>query len=637
MASGREGAILGHVHRIFGVGGVTGLGEGQLLERFVAGRDELAFEALVARLGPMVLGVCRRRLADPRDVEDAFQATFLVLVRKAGSIRDRDRLAPWLYGVAQRVATRARAQAARRRGRERSAGAEAEAMAPACDGDRHELRSVLDEEIGRLPAKYRGPIVLCYLNGLTHEEAAARLRCPVGTVRSRLAWARDRLRARLGRRGLAPAEGMIGLALRPTAVPRALIESTVAGGIRLAAGKAAAAGAVSAGAVTLAEGVSRTMIATKLRVCGGRVGAAGLGAGGAGVLARQAGGPPATPPVAEPAPAGEDGDPAPNPAEFRRLRQRADAMERRQTDLEEEVRALRRLLSGRADGPIPAPTATPGGAGSLTGPPRVDPPPPPTPPAGLPGAGGPTPTTPGTPGGPPGRSRLDPSPTSPAVGPRAEGPGAGGGAPPQVQSVNNLKQIGLALHNYHALNNKFPPQATRDPAGRPLLSWRVALLPYLDQQALFEEFLPDEPWDSAHNKALLKRMPAVFALPGTKAESGMTFYQVIAGAGSGFDPAFKQGVGLAEMTDGSSNTMAVVEAKDAVFWTKPADLPFFANPGTPQELFALRKRLGDHFDDGFHALFFDGAVKLLKGSIAPSLLRSLITRGGNEVVDTAAF
>jgi len=382
MASGREGAILGHVHRIFGVGGVAGLGEGQLLERFVAGRDELAFEALVARLGPMVLGVCRRRLADPRDVEDAFQATFLVLVRKAGSIRDRDRLAPWLYGVAQRVATRARAQAARRRGRERSAGAEAEAMAPACDGDRHELRSVLDEEIGRLPAKYRGPIVLCYLNGLTHEEAAARLRCPVGTVRSRLAWARDRLRARLGRRGLAPAEGMIGLALRPTAVPRALIESTVAGGIRLAAGKAAAAGAVSAGAVTLAEGVSRTMIATKLMVIGGLVVSVGLVAGGAGVLARQAGGPPATAPVAEPAaprpevdaagaatpadnktvPLGAalrlEGDAALSTAEIRSLRDRTESLERRQAELEEDIKALKRLLLGGrpAGAMIPAPT-----------------------------------------------------------------------------------------------------------------------------------------------------------------------------------------------------------------------------------------------------------------------------------------
>jgi len=611
MAIGREGAILGHVHRIFGVGGVAGLGEGQLLERFVAGRDELAFEALVARLGPMVLGVCRRRLADPRDVEDAFQATFLVLVRKAGSIRDRDRLAPWLYGVAQRVATRARAQAARRRGRERSAGAEAEAMAPACDGDRHELRSVLDEEIGRLPAKYRGPIVLCYLNGLTHEEAAARLRCPVGTVRSRLARARDRLRARLGRRGLAPAEGMIGLALRPTAVPRALIESTVAGGIRLAAGKAAAAGAVSAGAVTLAEGVSRTMIATKLTVIGGLVVSVGLVAGGAGVLARQAGGLPTTAPEPASAEPGGDREAPLTPAEARALRDRADALERRQAALEEEVESLERRSEGRQAGPDLRRT------GRAT-----------------------------MPVGPPVANRVDPFKTPAAENPRPDAPGAEDGFPPEVQArrkvarraqcTSSLRQIGLALYNFHSTHNTFPAQATRDKDGKPLLSWRVAILPYLDQNDLYQEFHKDEPWDSQHNKPLLARMPAIFALPGAKSEGVMTYYQVFAGKRSAFDPTVKGGVRIASMIDGTSNTLAVVEAKGAVPWTKPEDLPFdFDAP--PKEAMALRDRLGGHFGDVFQALFADGSVRMIGRSINLGVLRAIISRDGKEIVDAGSF
>src|SRR3954452_3100532 len=130
MASGNHAAVLAGVGRLFDGGTVAGLGSGALLARFADRGDEAAFEAIVARHGPMVLGVCRRALADPLDVEDAFQATFLVLVRRAGSVRDADRLAPWLYGVARGVTARARARAIRRRTRERS-GAAPEAVAPA--------------------------------------------------------------------------------------------------------------------------------------------------------------------------------------------------------------------------------------------------------------------------------------------------------------------------------------------------------------------------------------------------------------------------------------------------------------------------------------------------------------------------
>ena len=154
-----------------------------MLERFVTSRDETAFEALVARFGPMVLGVCRRSLDNPQDVDDAFQATFLILVKKARSIRDGDRLGPWLYGVAYKVASRARAQSWHRLRRERSHAEEAAVVMP-LESERNEWNALLDEELNRLPEKYRAPIVLCHLEGQTHDEAAARLRCPVGTVRS---------------------------------------------------------------------------------------------------------------------------------------------------------------------------------------------------------------------------------------------------------------------------------------------------------------------------------------------------------------------------------------------------------------------------------------------------------------------
>src|SRR5262249_29781735 len=150
---------------------VAGMSEGKLLERFLARRDEAAFEALVARFGPMVLGVCRGRLDDPHAVEDAFQGTFLVLVKKAGSIRDPELLGNWLYGVAHRVATRARADAARRRSRERQ-GETVDVEGPIEDPARRELRPLVHEEVNRLPEKYRLPIVLCDLDGRTHEEAA---------------------------------------------------------------------------------------------------------------------------------------------------------------------------------------------------------------------------------------------------------------------------------------------------------------------------------------------------------------------------------------------------------------------------------------------------------------------------------
>ncbi len=202
-----------HLRQLFGAGSAVGLTDGQLLERFAApgGIDEsagAAFETILARHGATVLTVCRQVLCDAHAAEDAFQATFLVLVRRAGSLRagDQRSLGPWLYGVAYGTALKARKSTARRRAREHGfAVAEARAEQATAVVERDDLGRALHQEVNRLPAKYRAPVVLCYFEGRTHDEAAAALHWPVGTVRSYLARARELLRTRLTRRGFAPA------------------------------------------------------------------------------------------------------------------------------------------------------------------------------------------------------------------------------------------------------------------------------------------------------------------------------------------------------------------------------------------------------------------------------------------------
>ncbi len=267
MASENQDAVLRGIARLFNQGSLTGLSEGQLLRQFAAG-DASAFEVLLTRHGPMVLGVCRRLLYDHCDVEDAFQATFLVLLRRAGALGDAEVLSPWLHGVAVRVAARIRRNASRRPTEERK-GVRPHIVDPECDLERNELRSSIDEEIRRLPEKYRRPVVLCYLEGRSHEEAARRLRCSPGSMRGRLDRARLKLKDRLARRGLAPAAGLAALAIggesASAAVPALLIASTVSTLARAATASAVSATA-SAAAFELADGVFRAMIVAKLRL-----------------------------------------------------------------------------------------------------------------------------------------------------------------------------------------------------------------------------------------------------------------------------------------------------------------------------------------------------------------------------------
>jgi RNA polymerase sigma factor (sigma-70 family) len=275
---------------LFGAGAIGRLSDAELIRRFVEGRgsaeSEAAFEIIVARHGPMVLGVCRRALCDAHAAEDAFQATFLILARKARSVRVGDSLGRWLYGVSMRVARRARAVSRTERVRVQ----ELHGFDPPAAADWQErvpydeLRVVIDEEIARLPDRYRRAVVLCYLEGLTQEQVARRLRCPLGTVQSRLHRARERLRTQLSRRGLATAawssETLAGVVSRPE-VPPNLVVATVSAAVRLGTG-GVVAGLVPAAIAALASETLRAMMIADLSKVGLLLAVLGLTAVGAG-------------------------------------------------------------------------------------------------------------------------------------------------------------------------------------------------------------------------------------------------------------------------------------------------------------------------------------------------------------------
>ncbi|OAI46318.1 hypothetical protein AYO44_11495 [Planctomycetaceae bacterium SCGC AG-212-F19] len=260
--------------------------DGQLLDQFVRLHDAAAFEMLVRRHGPMVMRVCQRLLRHVPDADDAFQATFIVLVRKAHSIIKLESVASWLYGVAYRIALRAKVRANRRLARERhiDQGSVPENAQASHEPGATDIRPVLDEELNRLPEKYRAPVVLCYLEGKTNEEAAQQLHCPTGTVKIRLLRARDMLRDRLGRRGLGLTAGAIALALAQeaasAAVPATLSAATAQTAALVAGGKASAVAA--SGATALADATIKAMMIVKVKAaCAIAVAASLLTAGAA--------------------------------------------------------------------------------------------------------------------------------------------------------------------------------------------------------------------------------------------------------------------------------------------------------------------------------------------------------------------
>ncbi len=286
----RTSRLLSHLRRAVSREGAAGLTDGQLLEAFLRRREEAAFEALLGRHGPMVWAVCRRVLQNREDAEDAFQATFLVLVRKGATVVPRDRVGNWLYGVAYNVALKARAGRAARLERERKAAAMRTQHAPAEEQTDADLLSLLDQELSRLPDTYRTAIVLCDLEGSTRKEAARRLGWPEGTVAGRLARARALLARRLTRRGAVVSGGALAAALAESAagaaVPPLLVASVQRTALSLAAGETAAA-LVTPEVHALMEGVCKTMLVSKIKAMtalAGVVVAVGLGLGGAGLI-----------------------------------------------------------------------------------------------------------------------------------------------------------------------------------------------------------------------------------------------------------------------------------------------------------------------------------------------------------------
>jgi RNA polymerase sigma factor (sigma-70 family) len=262
-------AAVPELQTLFEGGSLGGLSDGQLLDRFVERREEAVFEAIVRRHGPMVWGVCRRVLRDHHDAEDAFQATFLVLARKAASVMIREKLGNWLYGVAYQTAMKARAIRSKRRVREIQVSDMPELMA-ARDDLRDALAEALDRELSRLPEKYRTPIVLCELGGMSHREAAEQLGWPIGTVSSRLSRARSMLAKRLAQRGLSLSVGTLSVLLAQdvasASMPTRLISSTVKAASLFAARGAVTAGLVSAEVVALTGEVLKIMLLSRLKV-----------------------------------------------------------------------------------------------------------------------------------------------------------------------------------------------------------------------------------------------------------------------------------------------------------------------------------------------------------------------------------
>jgi RNA polymerase sigma factor (sigma-70 family) len=267
MATNRTAQVIEHLRKAALLQEAGGLTDGQLLGCFIDHRDEAAFAAILKRHGPMVWGVCRRLLPH-HDAEDAFQATFLVLVRKAASVLPREMVANWLYGVAHRVALHSRRTTARRRSRERQVTPMPE-PGVAEQEPWHDLLPLLDQELARLPDKYRVAIVLCDLEGKTRKEAARQLGCPEGTLAARLARGRVLLAKGLARQGFVVSGGAVAAVLSQSAasasVPPFVVSSTIKAASVFAAGQAA--GVVPARVAALAKGALKAMLLSKLRVC----------------------------------------------------------------------------------------------------------------------------------------------------------------------------------------------------------------------------------------------------------------------------------------------------------------------------------------------------------------------------------
>jgi RNA polymerase sigma factor (sigma-70 family) len=617
MSDAFRNRILRSLRQLFGAAEANGLGDGELLRRFVQERDEAAFELLVWRHAGLVLNVCRGVLRDESAVEDAFQATFLVLIRKAGGIARTESLPAWLHSVAYRTALRARGRSARLAAR----------LAPVPDLDHlpgraeepsldRDVLEMLHEEISRLPDRYRIPVVCCYLESRTQEETARQLGWSKGTVAGRLARARELLRRRLARRGVtltASAFVAGGLSSAATAGWSGRVSALLQGLRGLTTGESGLLSAGSPSAVALAEGVISEMFRMKVKWGLAVLAALCLSALGTAVGIAQRGQRDEEEPQVE------------RPREEKPGPKAVAKEDRAEKEAEESLDEIAmRLLVRR-----------------------------------------------------------------------------------------NLKTLALAVLNYNDACGYLPPPAITDKNGKPLLSWRVAILPFIEQEALYKQFKLDEPWDSPHNKKLLARMPKVFGPVVKNHPRYSTFYQYVVGpeavftrwtgqpaprpgGGTGFGggmrgttgygggvppgiipggggrpgsggagmgagsggppgggsagmrpagPGGMSGMGgtggmagmppagagdervriPASIPDGTSNTLLIVEAGKAVPWTKPEDVHYHPRKPLP--------KLGGYFSKVFLAARADGAVIAIPKAVDQATLRALITPAGGEVLD----
>ncbi len=565
--------IVRRIRHLFSSKADAGATDADLLRRFADARDEAAFELLVWRHAALVLHVCRQILRDEHTVEDAFQATFLVLSRKAGSILHGEALPGWLHQVAFRVALRARPSRATWTGIDLDG-----VPSPAPTQVEEDTRRLLHEEIARLPAKYRLPIVCCYFEGKTHEEAGVELGWPTGTVAGRLARAREVLHTRLTRRGVALAGLGLTSHLSAGALSAGMTHRITT---LLVALRSLGSSALSPSAVILAEGVLNAMfwksmqwVAVVVVLVGGLSLTGGLWSVRSGIAQEEAAPRPLT--VAK-----EDEPPAKPKAKADDLLKGADRLDE---------------VSVAAD-----------------------------------------------------EKPVQPDDPLEEMGKR-------------TLVRRNLRSLAKALKRYDEEAGHMPAPAITDKAGKPLLSWRVAILPYLGEGKLFEQFKQDEPWDSAHNKKLLAKMPRAFAPVGIKTrQPNSTFYQVFVGPGALYSayylpvsggvwrplapigdvpavpmppgamtPPDRKKSGLPsfadDLQDEGDMTILVVEADTSVPWTKPEDIPYDAKKPIPA--------LGGQFANVFHAAFVNGTVGTLsKTTSTPNLRFCINPLGGDLTAD----
>jgi RNA polymerase sigma factor (sigma-70 family) len=530
MAGTRHPSILHYLRRVLGDPSAAGVSDADLLRRFVDHRDEAAFELLLWRHAAMVLHVCRQVLGEEQTAEDAFQATFLVLVRKAGSISRREALGSWLYRVAHRIAFKALAERRKRISLEGNLE-DRDLPVPTDCTEKREQGRIIAEEVHHLPAKYRAAIIACYFESKTLEEAAQQLGWPRGTVASRLARGRELLRRRLIRRGVTLTAAMLStyLSVQTSAAGLTNLISVTLRTIKLFTASSAIPPSIAA----LAQGVIQAMYWTRVKIVMIVLLLAVFGTMGTAYW------------TAAPRPTDSPKESAP-PAAANRGRDK---------EKPEDAAKLARDMA---------------------------------------------------------QSRL------------------------------NLRKLAIAMLTYVDVNKgHLPPPALINKDGKAVLSWRVLLLPYLGEQELYHQFKLSEPWDGPHNKKLLSKMPAVYAPPGVKTpQPYSTFYQVFVSpkpedghkaaekGGSEIQAAFVQGesqIFPAHFPDGVSNTILIVEAGNAVPWTKPEDLPYEVNniPGLPE--------LGGLFPDVFHAAFADGVVLALTKKYNEFNLRRFITSNDGQI------